>query len=176
LLQQPTIDILDTILEKTDYIDYLNNGTEEGLARVDNVKELRSVAASFSSPADFLEHISLVDLNDSVRIPGRPSTRTPNYSRDAVTLMTLHAAKGLEFPIVFIAGMEEGLLPHSRSMGSPDEIEEERRLAYVGMTRAERKLHLTFTRERLLFGSRSPNPPSRFLSELGKEHLRYDLA
>jgi DNA helicase-2/ATP-dependent DNA helicase PcrA len=163
--QRSAMEILDGILEETNYLDYLDNGTEEGTTRVDNVKELRSVATAFPSLTDFLEHVSLVDLNDAVKASGS--------SRDAVTLMTLHAAKGLEFPAIFIAGVEEGLLPHNRSMYSQEELEEERRLTYVGITRAKKTVHLTFARERLLFGSRGQGIPSRFLGEIGDEHLCY---
>jgi len=172
LLRQPAMKILDTVLKKTAYLDYLDDGTEEGLARIDNVKELRSVASSFDSLTNFLEHVSLVDLNDNVKPSNHPGARSTDR-RNAVTLMTLHAAKGLEFPIIFIAGVEEGLLPHSRSMDSRDELEEERRLTYVGITRAKKEVHLTHTQERLLFGSRSQSVPSRFLSEIGDEYLCY---
>lgn len=165
----PPAEMIRQILKITNYLTYLNNGGEEGQSRVENVQELVSVAASFGSLAEFLEHVALVQPTD--RLP----TRSANIRRDAVTLMTLHAAKGLEFPHVFITGLEEGLLPHSRSMGSSDEIEEERRLCYVGMTRAGRQLHLSFARERLLFGSRSESLPSRFLNEIGDENLLFHL-
>lgn len=173
LANQPPIRTLDAVLEETNYFDYLDDGTEEGLSRIDNVKELRSVAAPFGSLAEFIEHVALVDLNDSVKSPGRPTIKSASGQYDAVTLMTLHAAKGLEFPVVFIAGVEEGLLPHSRSMDTQDELEEERRLTYVGITRAKKELQLTYTRERLLFGSRSQSLPSRFLAEIGDEHFLY---
>lgn len=178
LSAQPPIQILDAVLEKTGYLDYLDNGTEEGLSRIDNVKELRSVATSFELLSEFLEHVSLVDLNDSLKLSGRLRPRRIRSSghRNAVTLMTLHAAKGLEFPVVFIVGMEEGLLPHSRSMDTRDELEEERRLTYVGLTRAKEELHLTYAKERLFFGSRSQALPSRFLSEIGEEHFLYHLS
>ncbi|MEX0887991.1 MAG: UvrD-helicase domain-containing protein, partial [Patescibacteria group bacterium] len=126
----PPTEMIRQILEITDYLAYLNDGSEEGQSRVENVQELASVAASFGSLTEFLEHVSLVQPTD--RLPSRAA----RLRRDAVTLMTLHSAKGLEFPHVFITGLEEGLLPHSRAMGSNDEIEEERRLCYVGMTRA----------------------------------------
>lgn len=172
----PPIKILDAVLEKTGYLDYLNDGTEEGLSRIDNVKELRSVATSFSSLSEFLEHVSLIDLNDSLKSGNSPILRSSDPAkRDAVTLMTLHAAKGLEFPVVFITGVEEGLLPHSRAMDTREELEEERRLTYVGLTRAEEELHLTYAHERLFFGSRSQSIPSRFLSEIGDEHFLYHL-
>lgn len=164
------IQILDKILKRTDYLAWLDDGTEEGQSRIENVKELRSVATSFGSLPEFLEHVALVEPSD------RLTTRSPNRSFDAISLMTLHAAKGLEFPAVFITGMEEGLLPHSRSAGSPDELEEERRLCYVGMTRTQRELHLCFARERLFFGTRSVNAPSRFLDEIGDKHLLYHLS
>ena len=166
----PPAEMIRKILEVTEYLAYLNDGSEEGQSRVENVQELASVAASFGSLTEFLEHVSLVQPTD------RLSTRSTHIRRDAVTLMTLHSAKGLEFPQVFITGLEEGLLPHSRSMGSNDEIEEERRLCYVGMTRACRRLHLSVARERLLFGSRSESLPSRFLNEIGEENLLYHLS
>lgn len=189
----PPPELIRKILEVTGYLTYLDDGTEEGQSRIENVKELSSVAASFGSLPEFLEHVALVQPTD--RLPTRSAplrvalspVETANRAarirqdlsadrQDTVTLMTLHSAKGLEFPHVFITGLEEGLLPHSRSMGSNDEIEEERRLCYVGMTRARRQLHLSFARERLLFGSRSESFPSRFISEIGEENLLFHLA
>jgi len=170
LLRLPPVPMLNRILEITDYLRYLEDGSEEGQSRIENVKELVSVAASFSSLPEFLEHVALVQPTDQLL------NRTGKPSQEAVTMMTLHSAKGLEFPTVFITGVEEGLLPHSRSMGSIDELEEERRLCYVGMTRAQRHLHLCFARERLFFGARSENLPSRFISEIGTENLLYHLS
>ena len=106
-----------------------------------------------------MENVALVEAGDN---PGRRKQDQNN----AVTLMTLHNAKGLEFPVVFIVGMEEGLFPHSRSMLDPQELEEERRLCYVGITRAKEKLYLTYTRQRLFFGTRSSNLVSRFLADI----------
>lgn len=169
LLRLTPIQMINRILEVTGYLQYLEDGSEEGQSRVENVKELCSVAASFGSLPEFLEHVALVQPTD------RLLNRSAKISRDSVTLMTLHSAKGLEFPTVFITGVEEGLLPHSRSMGSTDAIEEERRLCYVGITRAQRQLHLCFARERLFFGTRSENLPSRFISEIGNENLIFHL-
>ena len=149
------LDLLDLILQKTGYLDYLDDKTDEGKSRVENVKELRSVAEEFPSLTEFLENVALVEGSSDKKIVG-----------DAVTLMTLHSAKGLEFPIVFMVGMEEGLFPHSRSLMAPHELEEERRLCYVGITRAMHKLYLTYTRQRLYFGKRSSNLVSRFLSDI----------
>ncbi|NIT03735.1 UvrD-helicase domain-containing protein [Candidatus Saccharibacteria bacterium] len=163
------IEILDIVLEKTGYLDRLEDGTAEGESRIENVKELRSVAVPFETLLQFLEHVSLVQPTD--RLPRGAGRKT----LDMVTLMTLHSAKGLEFPLVFIAGMEEGLLPHSRSTGSADELEEERRLCYVGMTRAKQELNLCFAQDRLLFGSRTSSVPSRFLAEIGEEHFVFHL-
>ena len=134
--------------------------TIEAMGRVENLKELVGVAREFESRqpegtlADFLEQIALVTEQDE-------------YDEDdpAITLMTLHNAKGLEFEVVFIAGMEDGVFPHYRSMGDAAELEEERRLAYVGITRARRRLYLTHAWSRSLFGGSNYNPPSRFLSE-----------
>jgi DNA helicase-2/ATP-dependent DNA helicase PcrA len=161
--------LIQKILQLTEYLNYLDDGSEEGQSRVENVKELSSVAASFGSLPEFLEHVALVQPTD--RLP----SQTTRFRKDAVSLMTLHSAKGLEFPYVFITGLEEGLLPHARSLGSNEEIEEERRLCYVGVTRAKKQLHLCFARERLLFGARSESLPSRFLNEIGEENLLLHL-
>ena len=159
-LGMTTIELLDLILQKTGYLAYLDDGTEMGKNRVENVKELRSVAEEFPNLVDFLENVALVEKGYE---PGKKDTP------DAVTLMTLHSAKGLEFPTVFMVGMEEGLFPHSRSMLDVAELEEERRLCYVGITRAKEKLYLTYTRQRLYFGTRSNNLISRFLSDIPEE-------
>ncbi len=159
--QIPTLDLLDIILQRTGYVLELERrGTEEDLARVENIKELRSVATRFDNLSDFLENVALVQQD---YFPDQPDG---DKKTDAVTLMTLHAAKGLEFPCVFIVGMEEGLLPHSRSLYEQSELEEERRLCYVGMTRAMRELHLTHCSSRLYFGSRQQNPVSRFVLDI----------
>lgn len=160
-----TLELLDLILQKTGYLSYLDDGTDEGKGRVENVKELRSVAEEFPNLADFLENVALVENG---YLPNRPNfpNLPDNNSQEAVTLMTLHSAKGLEFPVVFMVGMEEGLFPHSRSMLDPNELEEERRLCYVGITRAKEKLFLTYTRQRLYFGTRSHNLVSRFLADI----------
>ena len=138
--------------------------TVEAEGRIENLRELGGVAAEFEqrSPdgtlAEFLEQVSLVSEQDE-------------YDEEAgnVTLMTLHNAKGLEFPVVFIIGLEDGVFPHYRSMGEPAELEEERRLMYVGVTRARQRLYLTHAWSRMLFGSTSYNPPSRFLGEIPSE-------
>ena len=156
-----TLELLDLVLDKTGYLAYLDDGTQEGKGRVENVKELRSVAEEFPNLTDFLENVALVENG---YIPNKK--RSEEQNNNAITLMTLHSAKGLEFPVVFMVGMEEGLFPHSRSMMDPNELEEERRLCYVGITRAKEKLYLTYTRQRLYFGTRSNNLVSRFLSDI----------
>lgn len=156
-----TLELLDKILTRTGYLAYLDDGTEEGKMRIENVKELRSVAEEFPKLTEFLENVALVEASDS---PKHRHADTMN--NDAVTLMTLHSAKGLEFPVVFMVGMEEGLFPHSRSMLNMNELEEERRLCYVGITRAKEKLYLTYARQRLYFGQRSNNLVSRFLTDI----------
>jgi DNA helicase-2/ATP-dependent DNA helicase PcrA len=155
-----TLDILDAVIQKTDYLALFQRESEENLARLENLKELRSVATEFPNINDFLENVALVEAGPSIhntkyQIPG-----------DKVTLMTLHAAKGLEFPTVFIVGMEEGLFPHSRSLMDTNQLEEERRLAYVGITRAKEILYLTYASSRLYFGERISNPPSRFIMDI----------
>ncbi len=160
-----TTELVDRILTATGYLEYLDDGTEEGKNRVDNVKELLSVAETFPALHEFLENVALVE-NGSIR----GKRKVDRENQNAVTMMTMHSAKGLEFPTVFIVGMEEGLFPHSRSMMDMNALEEERRLCYVGITRARHKLVLTYTRSRLFFGTRSNNLVSRFLSEI-PEHL-----
>lgn len=157
-----TLDILDIVMQKTDYLSLFAKESEENLARLENIKELRSVATEFPAINEFLENIALVEAQtDSDRHLNNGKSQS-----NQVTLMTLHAAKGLEFPIVFIVGMEEGLFPHSRSLMDGEQIEEERRLAYVGITRAKETLYLTYASSRLYFGERLSNPPSRFLSDI----------
>jgi len=150
--------LIDSLLRRLDYLNFLKDGTPQGEARVENVKELLSVATEYQDAglSGFLEEVSLVSDLDSA-----------DMSSDAVILMTLHAAKGLEFPAVFITGLEETVLPHSRALYDPTEMEEERRLMYVGMTRAKQELFLTYATERTLYGGRQHNPPSRFISDIG---------
>ncbi len=150
--------LIDSLLRRIDYLHFLNDGTPQGEARQENVKELLSVAQEYQEAglAGFLEEVALVSDLDSA-----------NFDGDAVTLMTLHAAKGLEFPVVFMTGLEESIFPHSRALYDQSEMEEERRLCYVGMTRARQELYLIHASSRLLYGGLQHNPPSRFLSEIG---------
>jgi len=161
-----TLVLLDSCLKATAYLELYDPKVEEDLSRLENVKELRSVAAEFPNLRDFLENVSLVEQE---YLPEEPVTK--GQKKEAVTLMTLHASKGLEFPIVFIAGMEEGLFPHSRSLLDKNELEEERRLCYVGITRAKEKVFLTHARRRLYFGQRSANMISRFIQDIPEELL-----
>ena len=156
--------LVDEVIAGTGYGTYLKDGTEEGEERHANVMELRSLAEEFITlPRDeqlpaFLEQVALVSDQDEWQ-----------EAKPAATLITLHAVKGLEFPIVFLTGMEEGVFPHARSLESESELEEERRLAYVGITRAKDRAFLTFARHRTLFGRTNDNAPSRFLGELPSE-------
>src|SRR2546430_5941826 len=156
--------LIDEVIGGTGYGTYLKDGTEEGEERHANVLELRSLAEEFVAlPLDeqlpaFLEQVALVSDQDEWK------EATP-----AATLITLHAVKGLEFPIVFLTGMEESVFPHARSLESESALEEERRLCYVGITRAMDRCFLTYTRHRMLFGRTNDNPPSRFLRELPAE-------
>ncbi|OGY27670.1 MAG: hypothetical protein A2864_02220 [Candidatus Woykebacteria bacterium RIFCSPHIGHO2_01_FULL_39_12] len=163
---QTTMGLIDLILTKTKYLDYLEDGTEEGRSRIENVKELRSVASEFPKLSDFLENVSLIEKE---YLPPKPSFQ--NVAKEAVTLMTLHAAKGLEFPVVFMVGMEENLLPHLRSLNDLSELEEERRLCYVGMTRAQKQLYLTYATKRLYFGAKTEGILSRFVLDIPEELL-----
>lgn len=154
-----TLEILDLVIKETEYLNKFKEDDLEDSQRLENIKELRSVALEFPVLSDFLENVSLVEANSS-----------KGDSQDGVTLMTLHAAKGLEFPTVFIVGMEEGLFPHSRALWEKEQMEEERRLCYVGITRAKEVLFLTYASKRLFYGETSSNSPSRFLSDI-PEHL-----
>jgi DNA helicase-2/ATP-dependent DNA helicase PcrA len=148
---------MDSLTRRIDYMAYINDGTVQGESRVENVKELLSVAQSYQEVGldGFLEEVSLVSDIDNA-----------DFGGNAVTLMTLHAAKGLEFPVVFMVGMEETIFPHSRALYDQNEMEEERRLCYVGMTRAEEELYMSHASSRMLYGGVQHNPPARFLSEI----------
>lgn len=164
------LEILDLILDKTEFLSTLEDGSPEGEERVENVKELRSVASSFESLIEFLENVSLIQHEYTPT----GKTRKNGQEKDAIYLMTLHAAKGLEFQTVFLVGLEEGLLPHARSLIDQSELEEERRLCYVGMTRAKKNLHLTYARQRLFFGSRNGSIISRFISEIPERSISFE--
>ena len=152
--------LIDRVLEDTRYADYLRDGTEEGEERWANVLELRNVAAEYESLTltDFLADVALVSDVDNL-----------SDGANAPTLLTLHSAKGLEFPVVFITGLEEGLLPHNRSFDDPEQMAEERRLSYVGLTRAKDRLFLTYAFMRHRYGDSEPSIPSRFLSDIPPE-------
>ena len=154
------------VLDETGYKKFLDDNTIEGEARLENVAELASVATKYDklepgiSLNVFLEEVALISDLDSM-----------DEKDNAVTFMTLHAAKGLEFPWVFIAGLEEGLLPHTQSMLAPEELEEERRLLYVGCTRAMDRLHLLYAKNRMLYGESKYVIPSQFIADIPEELL-----
>lgn len=166
--EKTTLETLDDVLRETGYLELYNPDIEEDAGRLENIKELRSVATEFPNLSEFLEQVALVETAQSVK--GRLAHNHDTSGNEAVTLMTAHAAKGLEFKVVFLVGLEEGLFPHSRALLDNEELEEERRLAYVAITRAGEQLYLTFSSRRLLFGQRGTNVPSRFISEI-PEHL-----
>jgi DNA helicase II / ATP-dependent DNA helicase PcrA len=161
-------DVLEAVLDKTRYVAELqSSGDPQDEGRVENLEELVSVAREFEEArpdgtlADFLEQVALVA--DADEVPDG------DESGGVVTLMTLHTAKGLEFPVVFLTGVEDGVFPHMRTLGDPKELEEERRLAYVGITRAEQRLYLSRALVRSAWGSPSYNPASRFLEDIPAE-------
>lgn len=160
-------DLIEKVMKESGYIAELEKeNTVENQTRLENIKELLSVAKDFEknneepSLDNFLSNVSLVSDIDNA-----------DMEDDRVTLMTMHSAKGLEFPVVFLAGMEEGLFPHSRTLMNEAEIEEERRTCYVGITRAERKLYITNAKGRMIFGRAVSYEPSRFISEIPAECL-----
>ncbi len=158
LLQKPPLELMTDILKLTDYLDRYNENEDEDVSRLENIAELKRVAGQFTNLTAFLENVALIQ---------------DGYLRDiesgetkGVRLMSLHSAKGLEFDVVFMVGMEEGLLPHSRSLLDPDELEEERRLCYVGLTRAKHKLYLTAATHRMGWGSFGSSTVSRFIADI----------
>jgi DNA helicase-2/ATP-dependent DNA helicase PcrA len=154
---------VEAVIRRTGYQDSLDDGSLQAAERIENVKELITVAKEYDSVGldEFLEEVALLSGLDTI-----------DERSDAVTLMTLHAAKGLEFPVVFMAGMEESIFPHSRALFDGAEMEEERRLCYVGMTRAREELFLYHANSRMLYGQSQHNPPSRFLSDIDHEHAQ----
>jgi DNA helicase-2/ATP-dependent DNA helicase PcrA len=169
---------LEAVLEMSGYMDWVRSERSiEAMGREENLKELLSAAADFEETgpaaiglADWTEMDGIARLNAFLESISLVTDMDSYEDTDVVTLMTLHNAKGLEFPVVFIAGLEDGVFPHMRSLGDPVELEEERRLAYVGITRAEETLFLTRAWSRNLWGGNSFNPPSRFLREI-PDHL-----
>ena len=155
-------ELIEQVLNKTGYMEELRNEhTAQAQSRIDNLMELMSVGQEFAKTEEennlenFLGHVALVsDIDDA------------ELGEDAITLMTLHSSKGLEFPIVFLAGMEEGIFPHARTLMNEEEVEEERRLCYVGITRAEKQLFLSNAKMRTIYGHTVSYPPSRFLQEV----------
>ena len=165
------IEWIKMVIEESGIIRELEQeGTVEAKTRVENIREFQSVAVEYvnnseqeePSLEDFLAHISLIADVDDI-----------NEEADRVVLLTMHSAKGLEFPVVFLTGMEEGLFPSSRSFGEEHEMEEERRLCYVGITRAKEKLYLSYAKSRMLFGNTTYTSPSRFFDEIPPELLDY---
>ncbi len=160
----PVVDLVDRVVEDTGFRTFIQNGEDRPQERWENIMELRNTAHEFNAEpppdglATLLERLALVADVDSYE-----------DAEDSITLITLHQAKGLEFPVVFIVGMEEGLLPHSRSLDDEDQLEEERRLCYVGMTRAEKRLYLTRAFRRSIFGATRPGEASRFLRDIPVE-------
>lgn len=163
LISYSTLELMDTVLDTTKYLELYDANIEDEATRLENIKELRSVATEFPVLADFLETVALLEEKYSKKTQ-------ENNTHNAVTMMTLHSAKGLEFPIVYIVGMEEGLFPHARALMDREELEEERRLCYVGVTRAKERLYLTYANRRLFFGTRTQNMISRFVADI-PEHI-----
>ncbi len=164
---RPLPELLEALVKRLDYLAFIDDGSAQGESRKENVQELLSVAQQYQDVGldGFLEEIALVSDLDSF-----------DENSNAVTLMTLHAAKGLEFPVVFMMGMEESLFPHSRALYDQSEMEEERRLCYVGMTRAKSELYMMHAVSRMLYGGVQHNPPSRFMSEIDSSLLDSERA
>lgn len=152
-------------------MESIDDGSDEGYSRRENVQELRNVASSYverdgeRSLNTFLQDIALIEE--------RQEDSKKESSKGSVTMMTLHSSKGLEFSVVFLIGVEEGLLPHSRTFTEPAELEEERRLCYVGITRAQERLYMSFAETRSAMGGLSDQMPSRFLAEIPQDICEY---
>lgn len=162
-------EVVEQILNATRYLDKYDEEVEEERTRRENVKELEAFAKEFESLPAFLENVALVQSEYS-------ATEKSKKDKHAITLMTLHAAKGLEYGVVFIVGLEEGLFPHSRALMDREEMEEERRLMYVGITRAKKKLYLTYAKKRSFWGASGVQTRSRFIDEISSEHIESSVA
>ncbi len=164
------VQTVEMIVDEIDYVKHIDDGSDAGTSRVENVEELKNVASGFAarggenSVALFLQEITLIEQEQDKNKDGKGQ---------AITMMTIHASKGLEFPCIFMMGMEEGILPHSRSFATEKEMEEERRLCYVGITRAKEKLWLTFSQGRSTMGGYTQQIPSRFLAEIPQDLCEY---
>lgn len=163
-----TIEIIDAVLKRSAYLERYDTEDSEDRGRLENIKELRSVALEFPNLVQFLENVALVEQEYM------PDGQKIQDSENAITLMTMHAAKGLEFKMVFIVGLEEGVFPHSQALFDYGDLEEERRLCYVGVTRAKEHLYLTYAKQRVIFGQRNTSTPSRFIYELPSEVLEHN--
>ena len=164
-----SLELLESLTVNSGYLAKYDPKDEEDQKKIENIKELKSVAASYPSLNGFLENITLVQQEYSLQ---EKNKKKENH--DGVRLMTLHGAKGLEFEVVFLAGFEEGILPHSRCLIDESEIEEERRLCYVGITRAKEFLYISYASRRLFFGKSSLNEPSRFLIDIPKNLIEFE--
>ncbi len=164
-----SLQILESLVINSSYLDKFDAKDEEDQKRIENIKELKSVAAQFPLLTDFLENITLVQQEYSIQEKNKKKE-----NRDGVKLMTLHSAKGLEFEVVFMVGFEEGILPHSRCLIDESQIEEERRLCYVGITRAKDYLCISYATRRLFFGKSSLNEASRFLADIPSELVEFE--
>ncbi len=158
-----TEELLHQVLTATDYLSLYDEHDENDLMRLENIKELGTVAREFTSLEGFLENVALVQSE---------MTHNLDYKKEAVTLMTIHAAKGLEFDFIYLIGLEEGLFPHSRALMDREQMEEERRLCYVALTRAKKRLFLVYAQNRLYFGQRGAGTPSRFIMEIPSHLLQ----
>ncbi len=168
---EDALTIIDKVINKIKYLDFIDDGSDQGYSRRENVQELWNVASSYvkrdgeRSLNSFLQDIALIEEQQE--------DSDKDNSKGSVTMMTLHSSKGLEFPVVFIIGVEEGLLPHSRSFTEVQELEEERRLCYVGITRAMERLYLSFAETRNAMGALTEQMPSRFLAEIPQDICEY---
>ena len=164
-----SLDILESLVVNSGYLEKFDPKDEDDQKRIENIKELKSVAASFPKLNDFLTNVTLVQQEYSLQEKNKKKEK-----KDGVRLMTLHSAKGLEFEVVFLVGFEEGILPHSRSLIEDNDVEEERRLCYVGITRAKDYLFISYASKRLFFGKSSLNEPSRFLSDIPSNLVEFE--
>ena len=165
-----TTEIINDLISQTQYMSRFDKTDEDDARRIENITELQSVAAVHTTVDDFLENIALVQQEYSIQEKNKKDD-----AKKGVRLLTFHASKGLEFEVVFLIGFEEGILPHANSMADDASIEEERRLAYVGITRAKEYLYLTHASQRLYFGKSSLNEPSRFMVDIPKKLIQYEF-